>query len=322
MALAGAAWRPGGPSKAEIAGKYEGRVQEARRTRCGRARTAAPRGAVIGTEMRAAVLDLAFAGPAAREATSEAFADNHASNRVSRALGYGPNGTSWSTRRGEAALLTRWRLTRDRWDKTRRTRHRAHRCRGLPARARPVTTRQGTGRNEVFRTRPAGRWISNAGRAERSAVPGSRLDVSVVTQAGHCHRCGRHGPGIWSPNNTFCAQLRGTVNSRFTTQNGGDARLGEDKGRSPNVRRKCAASEIQTADSLRKRRSRRRAPLHRDPHIKTAAETRFLRVVLVPFVCVSLRFDGISSGGSFGCDRAACLRRLLYHKTPRARMDN
>lgn len=30
MALAEAAWRPGGPSKAEIAGKYEGGVQEAR----------------------------------------------------------------------------------------------------------------------------------------------------------------------------------------------------------------------------------------------------------------------------------------------------
>jgi RimJ/RimL family protein N-acetyltransferase len=79
------------------------------------------RGRGIGTEMRAAVLHLAFAGLAAREATSEAFADNHASNRVSQALGYEPNGTSWATRRGEAALLTRWRLTRDSWNKTRRT---------------------------------------------------------------------------------------------------------------------------------------------------------------------------------------------------------
>jgi RimJ/RimL family protein N-acetyltransferase len=45
------------------------------------------RGRGIGTEMRAAALHLAFAGLAAREATSEAFADNSASNRVSQALG-------------------------------------------------------------------------------------------------------------------------------------------------------------------------------------------------------------------------------------------
>jgi len=79
------------------------------------------RGRGVGTEMRAAVLHLAFAGLAAREATSEAFTDNHASNRVSQALGYEPNGTGWATRRADAALLTRWRLTRDRWDTTRRT---------------------------------------------------------------------------------------------------------------------------------------------------------------------------------------------------------
>jgi RimJ/RimL family protein N-acetyltransferase len=78
------------------------------------------RGQGIGQEMRAAVLHLAFAGLAAREAGSDAFADNHASNRVSQALGYEPNGTDWATRRGEAAPLTRWKLTRDRWDLTRR----------------------------------------------------------------------------------------------------------------------------------------------------------------------------------------------------------
>jgi len=78
------------------------------------------RGRGLGTEMRAAVLHLAFAGLAAREAASEAFAGNHASSRVSRALGYEPNGTSWATRRGEPALMTRWKLTRDRWETTRR----------------------------------------------------------------------------------------------------------------------------------------------------------------------------------------------------------
>jgi RimJ/RimL family protein N-acetyltransferase len=80
----------------------------------------AHRGRGIGTEMRAAALHLAFAGLGAREAASEAFTDNHASNRVSQALGYQPNGTSWATRRGEPALLTRWKLTRDRWEKARR----------------------------------------------------------------------------------------------------------------------------------------------------------------------------------------------------------
>jgi RimJ/RimL family protein N-acetyltransferase len=49
----------------------------------------------VGREMRAAVLHLAFVGLGAKEALSEAFADNEASNRVSRVLGYEPNGTGW-----------------------------------------------------------------------------------------------------------------------------------------------------------------------------------------------------------------------------------
>jgi hypothetical protein len=39
---------------------------------------------------------------------------------VSQALGYEPNGTTWATRRGEPALITRWKLTRDRWETLRR----------------------------------------------------------------------------------------------------------------------------------------------------------------------------------------------------------
>ena len=78
------------------------------------------RGRGLGTEMRAAALHLAFAGLGAREAASDAFADNHASNAVSRALGYEPNGTDWATRRGAPAALNRWRLTRQRWERTRR----------------------------------------------------------------------------------------------------------------------------------------------------------------------------------------------------------
>jgi RimJ/RimL family protein N-acetyltransferase len=79
------------------------------------------RGRGFGLEMRSAVLHLAFAGFAAREASSEAFVDNDASNAVSRSLGYEPNGSTWATRRGEPAALHRWRLTRDRWEGRRRS---------------------------------------------------------------------------------------------------------------------------------------------------------------------------------------------------------
>ncbi len=48
----------------------------------------------LSTEMRSAILHLAFRGLDAREAASEAFTDNEASNAVSKALGYEPNGTS------------------------------------------------------------------------------------------------------------------------------------------------------------------------------------------------------------------------------------
>jgi len=79
------------------------------------------RGRGLGKEARAAVLHLAFDGFAAREASSDAFVDNQASNRVSEALGYRRNGTDWATRRGEAAEVLRWRLTRDEWAPRRRT---------------------------------------------------------------------------------------------------------------------------------------------------------------------------------------------------------
>lgn len=74
----------------------------------------------LGREMRSAVLHLAFAGLGAAEAGSDAFVDNEGSNRVSRALGYEPNGTDWDTRRGRPALLQRWRLTRQVWQRFRR----------------------------------------------------------------------------------------------------------------------------------------------------------------------------------------------------------
>ncbi|HEU4674999.1 MAG TPA: GNAT family protein, partial [Motilibacteraceae bacterium] len=79
------------------------------------------RGRGLGREMRAAVLHLAFDGLGAREATSEAFVDNRASNAISQRLGYEPDGSDWATREGEAALLHRWRLTRGRWEEHRRS---------------------------------------------------------------------------------------------------------------------------------------------------------------------------------------------------------
>ncbi len=78
------------------------------------------RGRGLGHEMRAAVLHLAFAGLGATEAASDAFVDNVGSNAISRGLGYDPNGFDWATRRGEPALLNRWRLTRDSWEQRRR----------------------------------------------------------------------------------------------------------------------------------------------------------------------------------------------------------
>jgi RimJ/RimL family protein N-acetyltransferase len=79
------------------------------------------RGRGIGREMRAAILHLAFAGLSAREATSEAFLDNTASNAISRALGYQENGTAWATRRASPCQLRRWTLPRERWETSPRT---------------------------------------------------------------------------------------------------------------------------------------------------------------------------------------------------------
>ncbi|MGW0730765.1 GNAT family N-acetyltransferase [Streptomyces mirabilis] len=70
----------------------------------------------IGTEMRAAVLHLAFAGLKAAEATSGAFADNPSSFRVSSKLGYEPDGIERLTVRGQVTVMRRLRLSRARWE--------------------------------------------------------------------------------------------------------------------------------------------------------------------------------------------------------------
>jgi len=73
----------------------------------------------IGTEMRAAVLHLAFAGLGALYTTSGAFADNLASLGVSRKLGYIDDGIERQVRRGQPATTRRLRLDVETWQATR-----------------------------------------------------------------------------------------------------------------------------------------------------------------------------------------------------------
>jgi RimJ/RimL family protein N-acetyltransferase len=67
----------------------------------------------IGTEMRAAVLQLAFEGLSADCAISSAFLDNPASLAVSRKLGYVPDGIEIRVLRGRRVVDQRLRLDRD-----------------------------------------------------------------------------------------------------------------------------------------------------------------------------------------------------------------
>jgi len=71
-----------------------------------------------GTEMRTAILELAFAGLGARAAVSGAFVDNPASARVSAKLGYVHDGVRWPRVRGRAVCEQRFRLTRERFETT------------------------------------------------------------------------------------------------------------------------------------------------------------------------------------------------------------
>lgn len=68
-----------------------------------------------GKQMRAAVLQLAFAELGAVIARSAAFAGNAASLAVSRALGYQDNGIGRAAPRGEPVDRIELRLTRERW---------------------------------------------------------------------------------------------------------------------------------------------------------------------------------------------------------------
>jgi RimJ/RimL family protein N-acetyltransferase len=71
-----------------------------------------------GTEMRAAILELAFSGLNARTAVSGAFEDNPASARVSVKLGYVGDGVRWPRVRGRPVHEDRFRLTRQQFEAT------------------------------------------------------------------------------------------------------------------------------------------------------------------------------------------------------------
>jgi RimJ/RimL family protein N-acetyltransferase len=75
----------------------------------------------IGKEMRAAVLHLAFAGLGAIEAHTSAFEDNPASQGVTRALGYEPNGSRIDDREGAPARHLEYVLRREVWAAAPRT---------------------------------------------------------------------------------------------------------------------------------------------------------------------------------------------------------
>ncbi|GAA4865456.1 GNAT family protein [Saccharopolyspora cebuensis] len=75
----------------------------------------AHQGRGIGTEMRRAVLHLAFAGLGAEEAVSGAHDDNPASLAVTRKLGYRPDGVQRAVVRGRRSTELRFRLDRAEW---------------------------------------------------------------------------------------------------------------------------------------------------------------------------------------------------------------
>ena len=73
----------------------------------------AHQGQGLGTRMRALVLHVAFQGLGAHTATTSAWADNPASNAVSRRLGYRPNGSSRQAREGITTEHRHYRMDRE-----------------------------------------------------------------------------------------------------------------------------------------------------------------------------------------------------------------
>ncbi|GIF07611.1 GNAT family N-acetyltransferase [Actinoplanes siamensis] len=69
----------------------------------------------LGTAARVGLLSLAFDHLGARYARSEVFQDNHASQAISRRLGYEPDGISVDARGAQSLISDRLRLTRESW---------------------------------------------------------------------------------------------------------------------------------------------------------------------------------------------------------------
>jgi RimJ/RimL family protein N-acetyltransferase len=74
----------------------------------------------IGTEMRSAIVHLAFAGLGAEHALTRAFVDNDASIGVTRRLGYEDTGRELVVRRDAPVWMLAFRLSRTRWEQRRR----------------------------------------------------------------------------------------------------------------------------------------------------------------------------------------------------------
>lgn len=88
-----------------------------------------------GTEARVGLLTLAFEHLGANAARTEVFQDNHASQAVSRKLGYEPDGISVDARGSEALVSDRLRLTRQKWSQQQRAQQKraAARVEGMDA---------------------------------------------------------------------------------------------------------------------------------------------------------------------------------------------
>ena len=74
----------------------------------------------IGTEMRAAILHLAFAGLGAERAETGAFEDNEASLTVTRRLGYRESGDEILASDGRRRRVVSFALSRAQWEQGRR----------------------------------------------------------------------------------------------------------------------------------------------------------------------------------------------------------
>lgn len=74
----------------------------------------------LATEIRHAVLHLAFAGLGARASRAVTFEDNEAPITMLRGLGYVDNGWDPASRKGAPARCLRWELDRAGWERIRR----------------------------------------------------------------------------------------------------------------------------------------------------------------------------------------------------------